>query len=85
MEYAMADAVIVKVHRHGQGAKGFKTKPIGHSRRGVRARIRALCDALGNLFKFVLISLKTSLASSRSSNALPCAVNLISARADSGL
>ena len=24
MEYAMADAVIVKVHRHGQGAKGVK-------------------------------------------------------------
>ena len=27
MEYAMADATIVKVHRHGQGARGFKTKP----------------------------------------------------------
>ena len=27
MEYAMADAVIVKVHRDGQGARGFKTKP----------------------------------------------------------
>ena len=29
MEYAMVDATIVKVHRHGQGAKGgLKTKPL---------------------------------------------------------
>ena len=28
MEYAMVDATIVKVHRHGQGAKGgLKTRP----------------------------------------------------------
>ena len=28
MEYAMADATIVKVHRHGQGAKGrLKARP----------------------------------------------------------
>ncbi|MBT1517110.1 hypothetical protein KIP88_42935 [Bradyrhizobium sp. SRL28] len=25
MEYAMVDAMIVKVHRHGQGAKNTKT------------------------------------------------------------
>lgn len=30
MEYAMVDATIVKVHRHGQGAKGgHKAKPSG--------------------------------------------------------
>lgn len=28
MEYAMVDATIVKVHRHGQGAKGgLKARP----------------------------------------------------------
>ena len=28
MEYAMVDATIVKVHRHGQGAKGgLRTRP----------------------------------------------------------
>jgi transposase len=30
MEYAMVDATIVKVHRHGQGAKGgLKARPSG--------------------------------------------------------
>ena len=30
MEYAMADATIVKVHRHGQGAKGgLRARPLG--------------------------------------------------------
>lgn len=30
MEYAMVDATIVKVHRHGQGAKGgLKVRPSG--------------------------------------------------------
>ena len=30
MEYAMIDATIVKVHRHGQGAKGgLKARPLG--------------------------------------------------------
>jgi transposase len=29
MEYAMVDATIVKVHRHGQGAKGgLKVRPL---------------------------------------------------------
>jgi transposase len=32
MEYAMVDATIVKVHRHGQGAKG------GHKARPLDAR-----------------------------------------------
>ena len=33
MEYAMIDATIVKVHRHGQGAKaGLKARPSGARR-----------------------------------------------------
>lgn len=50
-EYAMIDGSIVKVHRHGQGAKG-----------GLRARYRALswqilplADAHGNLIDFRLL------------------------------
>lgn len=33
MEYAMADATIVKVHRHGQGAKGgLRARPLAAPR-----------------------------------------------------
>ena len=52
MEYAMVDATIVKVHRHGQGASG---QAIGHSRGGLTTKILALTDALGNLVKFILM------------------------------
>ncbi|MBO0942257.1 IS5 family transposase [Acidovorax temperans] len=56
MEYAMVDATIVKVHRHGQGAKGGPSgQAIGHSRGGMTTKILALTDALGNLVKFVLM------------------------------
>jgi transposase len=35
MEYAMVDATIVKVHRHGQGAKGgLKARPSGARKAG---------------------------------------------------
>ena len=35
MEYAMVDATIVKVHRHGQGAKGgLKARPSAVRRAG---------------------------------------------------
>ena len=35
MEYAMIDATIVKVHRHGQGAKGgLKARPSGARKAG---------------------------------------------------
>ena len=35
MEYAMVDATIVKVHRHGQGAKGgLKARPSGVRKAG---------------------------------------------------
>lgn len=55
MEYAMVDATIVKVHRHGQGQKGTSGQAIGHSRGGMTTKILALTDALGNLVKFVLM------------------------------
>lgn len=56
MEYAMVDATIVRVHRHGQGAKrGTQSQAIGKSRGGLTTKILALTDALGNLVRFVLL------------------------------
>ncbi|WP_189622647.1 IS5 family transposase, partial [Novosphingobium colocasiae] len=56
MEYAMVDATIVKVHRHGQGAKGGpSSQAIGRSRGGMTTKIVALTDALGNLVRFELL------------------------------
>ncbi|WP_111400438.1 IS5 family transposase [Humitalea rosea] len=56
MEYAMVDATIVRVHRHGQGAKGGPSgQAIGKSRGGLTTKILALTDALGNLVRFVLL------------------------------
>ncbi|MFI0845993.1 IS5 family transposase [Mesorhizobium sp. IMUNJ 23232] len=56
MEYAMIDATIVKVHRHGQGAKGgTQSQAIGRSKGGMTTKILALTDALGNLVRFVLL------------------------------
>ena len=56
MEYAMVDATIVKVHRHGQGAKGGTSRQaIGRSKGGLTTKILALTDALGNLVRFVLL------------------------------
>jgi transposase len=40
MEYAMIDATIVKVHRHGQGAKGgTQSQAIGRSKGGMTTKI----------------------------------------------
>src|SRR5258708_13295785 len=55
MEYAMVDATIVRVHRHGQGAKATQSQAIGKSRAGLTTKILALVDALGNLVRFVLL------------------------------
>jgi transposase len=56
MEYAMVDATIVRVHRHGQGAKGgTQSQAIGKSRGGLTTKILALTDALGNLVRFELL------------------------------
>src|SRR6266699_1629364 len=44
MEYAMVDATIVKVHRHGQGEKG-----------GLRARPSAVRDRPRNAAKFLIL------------------------------
>ena len=55
LEYAMIDGTIVKVHRHGQGAKGTFKQSIGRSRGGMTCKILALVDSLGNLIKFRLM------------------------------
>jgi hypothetical protein len=47
MEHAMVDATIVKVHRHGQGAKGTASQAIGRSKGGMTTKILALTEALG--------------------------------------
>ena len=57
MEYAMVDATIVKVHRHGQGAKGG-LKAAGHrpfEGRDDHQKPDLDPDALGNLVRFVLL------------------------------
>ena len=49
-------ATIVKVHRHGHGAKrGTQSQAIGKSKGGWTTKILALTDALGNLVRFVLL------------------------------
>ncbi|MDE8347198.1 MAG: IS5 family transposase [Acidocella sp.] len=56
MEYAMIDGTVVKVHRHGQGAKGGpQNQAIGRTVSGLATKILALTDALGNLVHFVLM------------------------------
>ena len=56
MEYAMVDASIVKVHRHGQGAKGgLQARPSAARKGGMTTKIVALTDALGNLVGFELL------------------------------
>jgi transposase len=56
MEYAMIDATIIKVHRHGQGAKGgTQSQAIGRSKGGLTTKIVALTDGHGNLVRFVLL------------------------------
>ncbi|MFT8635115.1 IS5 family transposase [Novacetimonas hansenii] len=56
MEYAMIDGTVVRVHRHGQGAKGGpQSQAIGRSVTGWSTKIIAMTDALGNLVRFTLI------------------------------
>jgi hypothetical protein len=45
MEYAMVDSTIVKVHRHGQSAKGDQA--IGRSKGGMTTKILALTRCAG--------------------------------------
>lgn len=55
-EYALIDGTLVKVHRHGTGARaGTHNQAIGKSRGGLTTKIVALVDALGNLARFVLL------------------------------
>jgi len=46
---------IVKVHRHGQDARGTQSQAIDKSKGGLTTKILALTDALGNLARFVLL------------------------------
>lgn len=56
LEHAMVEATIVKIHRHGQGAKrGTQSQAIGRSKGGTTTKILALTDALGNLVRFHLM------------------------------
>ena len=55
MEYAMVDATIVKVHRHGQAAKGGLKARRAAVQGRMTTKILALTDALGNLVRFVLL------------------------------
>ena len=56
MEYAMVDATIVRVHRHGKGAKrGTHNEAIGKSRGGLTTKILELADAQGDLVRFSLL------------------------------
>jgi transposase len=50
MEYAMVDSTIVKVHRHGQSAKGDQA--IGRSKGGMTTKILALTRCAGQPHPF---------------------------------
>ncbi len=55
MEYAMVDATIVKVHGHGKTRRWTAIQAIGLSKGGMTTKILALTDAVGNLFRFMLL------------------------------
>jgi transposase len=61
-EYALIDGTIVKVHRHGAGARGDSNQGIGLSRGGLTTKLVALVDALGNLARIVLSPTRRSTA-----------------------
>lgn len=52
----MIDATIVKVPRHGQGAKrGTQSQAIGRFKGGMTTKILAMTDGLGTLVRFLLM------------------------------
>ena len=56
LEYAMIDGTIVQAHQKASGAKGGpQHQAIGRSRGGLSTRIVGMVDALGNLFRFLLL------------------------------
>jgi hypothetical protein len=55
MDYAIVDATIVRVHRHGQAQKRDSKPGYRQSRGGLTTNILALTGALGNLVRFVLL------------------------------
>ena len=52
-EYVIADGAIVRVHQKATGAK--EGRAIGRSRGGLRSKMMALVDGLGNLIDFLLM------------------------------
>ena len=56
LEYAMIDGTIVQAHQKASGAKGgTRHQAIGRSRGGLSTKIVGMVDALGNLFRFLLL------------------------------
>ena len=56
LEYAMIDGTIVQARQKASGAKGGpQHQAIGRSRGGLSTRIVGMVDALGNLFRFLLL------------------------------
>ena len=56
LEYAMIDGTIVQAHQKASGAKGgTQHQAIGRSRGGLSTKIVGMVDALGNLFRFLLL------------------------------
>ena len=56
LEHALIDGTIVQAHQKASGAKGdTASSHLGRSRGGLTTRIVALVDALGNLFRFLLL------------------------------
>ena len=47
-EYAMIDSTIVRAHQHSAGAQKKTAHAIGRGKGGLRTKIHALVDALGN-------------------------------------
>ena len=56
LECAMIDGTIVQAHQKASGAKGgTRHQAIGRSRGGLSTKIVGMDDALGNLFRFLLL------------------------------
>ena len=56
LDYALVDGTIVQVHQKASGAKGgTQHQAIGRSRGGLTTKVVALVDALGKLFRFILL------------------------------
>ena len=56
LEYGIINGTIVQAHQKASGAKGgTQHQTIGRSRGGLNTKIVGMVDALGNLFRFLLL------------------------------